>query len=394
MAQSRKGIPSGLTADLIRDAASEIRSHGHNFGESTKYHVIIDDQLYSPKAIVGVASQLLTGEAYEPRDFSGGSSSSQANAVLESLGFKILPKSESADSSAQRYFGDIPGVVVGTAFADRKALAAARIHRPLVAGISGSAQEGADSIVMSGGYEDDEDLGDTVIYTGHGGNDSSTGKQVGDQRWTRGNLAMRRSQTEGLPIRVVRGHNLDSKFAPDSGYRYDGLYFVDDSWRSSGVGGFQVCRFRLVRADESLAPWQDRDTQQNTGVSPRSLSTVQRIVRSSSVVRSIKQMYKFSCQICAGTLIGPTGPYAEGAHIKPLGKPHNGPDIPENVLCLCPNCHVLFDIGGIAVEANLDVIDHLGESFAGRRLRTAPDHKINPEFLAYHRSTHAIDVDS
>lgn len=39
------------------------------------------------------------------------------------------------------------------------------------AGISGSGEEGADSVVVSGGYEDDEDYGDVIVYTGHGGND-------------------------------------------------------------------------------------------------------------------------------------------------------------------------------------------------------------------------------
>jgi putative restriction endonuclease len=70
-----------------------------------------------------------------------------------------------------RHFGDIADVHVGAVFASRAELAQARVHRPLVAGISGSGAEGADSIVLSGGYEDDEDYGDLIVYTGHGGND-------------------------------------------------------------------------------------------------------------------------------------------------------------------------------------------------------------------------------
>lgn len=38
--------------------------------------------------------------------------------------------------------------------------------------------EGAAAIVMSGGYEDDYDIGTEILYTGEGGNDPSTGKQV------------------------------------------------------------------------------------------------------------------------------------------------------------------------------------------------------------------------
>jgi hypothetical protein len=55
----------------------------------------------------------------------------------------------------------------GTTFTDRAAVAKAGVHRPTVAGISGGEKEGADSIVISGGYEDDEDFGDEIIYTGH-----------------------------------------------------------------------------------------------------------------------------------------------------------------------------------------------------------------------------------
>lgn len=80
-----------------------------------------------------------------------------------------------------RHFGPIFHVQQGTLFNSRAEIAAAGVHRPLIAGISGSEKEGADSIVMSGGYEDDRDEGDVIIYTGHGGNDPATKKQIADQ---------------------------------------------------------------------------------------------------------------------------------------------------------------------------------------------------------------------
>src|SRR5262245_40001076 len=134
-----------------------------------------------------------------------------------------------------RRFGDPPGVAVGDVFRDRAALAAAGVHRPLRAGISGSRSEGADSVVLSGGYEDDEDYGDLVVYTGHGGNDPATGQQVADQTFDGGNLALARSSDAGLPVRIARGARLDSPFAPPEGYRYDGLYYVERYWRGIGL---------------------------------------------------------------------------------------------------------------------------------------------------------------
>src|SRR3954462_10839423 len=99
--------------------------------------------------------------------------------------------------------GELP-VPVGTVFATRAELAAAGVHRATQAGITGAAEQGAESIVLSGGYVDDEDDGLIIIYTGHGGRDPASGRQVADQTFTRQNQALVRSCLNGLPVRVVR----------------------------------------------------------------------------------------------------------------------------------------------------------------------------------------------
>ena len=119
-------------------------------------------------------------------------------------GFRRLLQFEIADVMANREFGHISGIPVRTAFATRHQLSLAGIHRPTMAGISGTGSQGADSIVLSGGYEDDRDFGSLIIYTGHGGRDANTGKQVADQTLTKGNLALAVSQIQGLPVRVTR----------------------------------------------------------------------------------------------------------------------------------------------------------------------------------------------
>nr|WP_307962159.1 YDG/SRA domain-containing protein [Salinispora arenicola] len=60
-------------------------------------------------------------------------------------------------------------------------------------------------MVVSGGYVDDEDYGTEIVYTGQGGNDPTTKRQIADQQLTRGNLGLARSQIDGNPVRVVRG---------------------------------------------------------------------------------------------------------------------------------------------------------------------------------------------
>ena len=45
-----------------------------------------------------------------------------------------------------------------------------------------------------------------------------------------GNLALSQSVKTGNPVRVIRGYKLPTIFAPESGYRYDGLYNVTKAW--------------------------------------------------------------------------------------------------------------------------------------------------------------------
>ena len=249
----------------------------------------------------------------------------------------------------ERVFGHIPGYPEGSRFESRVELSEAGVHRPTVAGISGSESEGADSIVLSGGYEDDEDLGDEVVYTGHGGRDAESGRQVAHQRLTRGNLALAHSSLEGLPVRVIRGANLDSPYAPRSGYCYDGLYLVDDYWQEPGRSGFRVWRYRLIKLP-NISTRDDVASEASAAFSTvqRRETKVQRIVRDTAQARRVKTLYDYRCQMCGIRLGGLAGPYAEAAHIRPLGAPHHGPDTPDNVLCLCPNHHVLFDHSGVA----------------------------------------------
>src|SRR5260370_26853870 len=101
-------------------------------------------------------------------------------------------------------FGDMPGVAKGTIFPSRAALREAGVHNQNQAGISGSQPEGADAIVISGGYEDDDDNDTEVIYTGQGGRDTETGRQIADQTLTRGNLGLVITRNKGLPLRVIR----------------------------------------------------------------------------------------------------------------------------------------------------------------------------------------------
>jgi predicted restriction endonuclease len=111
----------------------------------------------------------------------------------------------------------------------------------------------------------------------------------------------------------------------------------------------------------------------------RRQSTLNRLLRDSAEAISIKRLYDYSCQMCQTRLAVGGQPYAEAAHIKPLGRPHDGPDCRANLLCLCPNHHVLFDLGGLSISDGLKVIPD------GGALTVHSTHRIERAFLRYHR---------
>ncbi|MER7751108.1 YDG/SRA domain-containing protein [Kitasatospora sp. NPDC097643] len=286
-------------------------------------------------------------------------------------------------------FGAVPGVEVGQVFASREAAHNARVHRPLQAGICGTKKLGAESIVLSDGYEDDRDEGDVIVYTGQGGRDEKTGRQVKDQALTRGNAALVTSQATGTPVRVVRKVGND----PKAVYRYDGLFRVEESWHETGRSGFRIWRYRLVELTAPNAVTQQPTVQEPTSPAgqdaPTRLEiTFQRIIRSTKVANRVKQAHDFTCQVCKVRLATPAGAYAEAAHIRGLGKPHNGPDRETNVLCLCPNHHTMFDFGTLTIADDLTVTDHSTGTVLGR-LREVKGHQIDPAHLRYHREHHS-----
>lgn len=169
------------------------------------------------------------------------------------------------------WFGPIPpehdprgtGVMVGEFWKDRLDCRQWGAHFPHVAGIAGQSNTGAQSVVLSGGYEDDLDEGEWFLYTGSGGRDLSGNKRVTnvqsfDQTFEKMNKALLVSCTKGLPVRVVRSFKEKrSSYAPttEQPVRYDGIYRIVRAYRKPGNQGKLVCRYLFVRCDNSPAPW-------------------------------------------------------------------------------------------------------------------------------------------
>eukprot|EP01133_Synstelium_polycarpum_P011073 gene11073-12904_t len=132
---------------------------------------------------------------------------------------------------AEIVFGEIKGINAGDIFKDRKALAAAGIHRPLVAGIDGNRSSGSSSIVLNGG--------------------------------------------------------------PKEGYQYGGLYLVTGHFYEKGKDGFGICRYRLEKlstiASDKLEFQESEEDRANKQPS-RIPTTILRIVRDTKLSRAVKEM--------------------------------------------------------------------------------------------------------
>ena len=102
------------------------------------------------------------------------------------------------------------------------------------------------------------------------------------------------------------------------------------------------------------------------------------------MISRLKEQYDFTCQVCDIRLEANGIPHAIGAHIKGLGRPHEGPDLKENMLILCPNDHHLFDAFAFSIKDDCSFIGRDGS------LTVHPRHNIGLEYIRYHREKYEI----
>ncbi|WJX10494.1 Histone-lysine N-methyltransferase member suvh2 [Trifolium repens] len=172
----------------------------------------------------------------------------RASAIMRSHGLWL--------NRDKRIVGAIPGVCIGDVFLYRMELVVVGLHGQPQAGIDylpgsmcSNGEPIATSVIVSGGYEDDVDQGDVIIYSGHGGQDKNS-RQVFHQKLEGGNLAMERSMHYGIEVRVIRGVRCEgTSSASGKVYVYDGLYRIVECWFDVGKSGFGVYKYKLWRID-------------------------------------------------------------------------------------------------------------------------------------------------
>jgi len=157
------------------------------------------------------------------------------------------------------------------------------------------------------------------------------------------------------------------------------------SWRAKPID--------LFRSDEGMGRgvWALREMltaptpdAPDTDAPAKVLTEVYRTLRHTQMARKIKLLYGNRCQVCGHAIPVADGSYSEAHHIHPLGE--DGPDVAENILVLCPNHHVMFDFGTIAIDPTSLIVVSVGGSDPndGARITSHASHTVGRQFLSYH----------
>ena len=95
-------IPDGITQKHILRAIDALNVGAeHDFADSTGYDLLYKGKRYPPKAVVGIAAGLLTGQQLGPYDFKGGISS-KCFRTLELNEFEIVTKLDRTERSIKQ----------------------------------------------------------------------------------------------------------------------------------------------------------------------------------------------------------------------------------------------------------------------------------------------------
>ncbi|XP_040564804.1 E3 ubiquitin-protein ligase UHRF1 [Lepeophtheirus salmonis] len=189
--------------------------------------------------------------------------------------YSLTAHSKECRKVPKDHFGPIPGIDVGMCWRFRSQIYEEGVHRHKTSSFYGSTSMGGiASVVLS---VQDVDNGDTFWLMGSGVAQPVKTGSLDDQKISqvleRTNLAVAMNCAapickingsdagsnwrKGKPVRVLRsfGCRKFSKYAPNEGLRYDGIYKVVKYKLIDGPLGYPIWKFFFQRDDPSHAPW-------------------------------------------------------------------------------------------------------------------------------------------
>ena len=385
------GIPQGITAEDVRDALARLSSHGipAGFGERTDW--VLDDEgvWYPPKAVIGVAATRVLGRMLHASEFSGGEGSGQANRVLRDLGFIVLQRNGTGiqKDPINTWVEGLQSTRRATNSGEKAPHQPTTILWLLSEFLKGKPRLQKWSAIY-------EPLSSLILEAGGGptpeyplavlANESLIDVQ---------GIGLPLPSTSSQPRRAFDQQDplfgLTLNLYDELGSQPDRVIDIINSVGSmfSSISAFQSVLTKL--ALPTLANDSNIDLRRPVGEDApgRKARTAYSVQRSAEVAKWVKQTYNDTCQVCRVRLQTQGSATSDAAHIKGLGSPHDGPDVIENILCLCPNHHRTFDAGSWTLTDELKVSDLVsGEESV--ELFVLDSHVIRMDCVRYHRNFH------
>lgn len=347
------------SSDAVKQAIAECDELGrakflktYGFGTSRRYPLVYERRIYDSKAIAGVAYGYQHGTFLTRKDFSGGEKT--VVPVLEALGFTV--ESETGPAS---------WLVKGRTY----------FRKDLTARFGGQVQAGIWTprdfpavLLFSGdsgaafGYKDGWTDEGVFQYTGEG--------QTGDMTFVRGNAAIRDHRQRGKDLflftEVPRGNAVryegmfecigwdDTRKGPDRNGTLRNIIVFDllpvESTRN--IAGTHSPRSGSKTLDElRSAAYAAFEASKVGGKSKGTARTW--YLRSERVREYVLARAGGTCECCErdAPFQDKAGhPYLEPHHTTRLAD--DGPDHPEHVAAVCPNCHRHIHSGADGAEVN------------------------------------------
>ena len=179
------------------------------------------------------------------------------------------------------------------------------------------------------------------------------------------------------------GYRMRKKFGPQSAEQRDRVYTVLAEHRKRFLESERV--LVEVSGEEGLE-WVEQQ-ESDEGIERRRVERLEQH-RDRKKAAVLKQHYDDTCMFCGMRLqVAEDRFYSEAAHIRGVGKPHNGPDKASNMLVLCPNHHIQFDEEILRLH-KVDTLYRIESKATADPLHgktIAPTHPIDDDCVKYHR---------
>jgi 5-methylcytosine-specific restriction protein A len=313
-------IPEGINRDHVLEAISRFDAGTHHeFADSTAYDLLHNDRRYPPKAIFGIASEILTGEKFTPKHFKGGLQS-KCFRILEQNGFEIVEKPKSRKQFILSQGATCDNWQWSWSFINQE-------KRSIIFGEWRQRPDRLSHLIFS----EDWEFRNGIRNRGYNQSREHI-RQIEEEGFKLFTFLMDAeepsdSATEPVSIKGFEPHLIEKKLKRDGKN-----WFAIQSFTPEPTGIERQAQPQVSAPSDSVPSGNAAPT--------RTASTSMGFERSSEVKSWVLKNSKGICEYCenAGPFETSSGElFLEVHHVRPLAD--GGSDKIENAVAVCPNCH-------------------------------------------------------